>query len=302
MKRIFALALVLAAVIGLSFSAAYAGPGCGGAKDGKVADGRKTCGQGKSSCQGLGEFPTMTMKVGDKTIQCPVEAKQVADESGAKILFVVAGHEYTEEQKARSALACASEKYVENFVKVGCVVDGKVVYCCDKSDKAACEGKGEKAAWQGKGDKATCQDKGQKVAGKDGERSCHGEKGEKLAAKGGDGCCPSKKGEKVAGKGECDPSKCTKFVVLGREFTDYKAALAAREAALAEIHKVKMTYVVDGKEVDCSEKVCPNAKAAGKVEFVVGKDHMKCEDAARCTLAKAQYEAARATGEKLARL
>jgi len=90
--------------------------------------------------------------------------------------------------------------------------------------------------------------------------------------------------------------------VLGREFTDYQAARAAREAALAEIRRVKMTCVVNGVEVEDVEQVCPKAKAAGQVEFVVGKEHLKCADAARCALAKAQYEAARAAGEKLARL
>jgi hypothetical protein len=63
-----------------------------------------------------------------------------------------------------------------------------------------------------------------------------------------------------------------------------------------------MTYVVDGKEVDDCAKVCPKAKAAGKVQFVVGETRTSCEDTARYTLAKAQYEAAKGVGEKLAKL
>ncbi len=331
MKRMLAWTLAAATVAALNLSAAYAGPGCGGAKDARAAEGQKTCADAQASRPGLGEFPTMSWKVGAQSLSCPMAAKQAADESGAPIVFVVAGREFAEEQAARAALADAAEQYVRDFVTIGCVVDGKVVYCGDRGDSAAgaakdakCGGgtKGQKVAAKdgggccsaGKGEKVASQDgarsgggccsaaKGDKVASKGGDGCCGGAKGEKVASKGGDGCCSAGKGEKVAGRAECDPATCTRFVVLGREFTDYQAARAAREAALAEIRRVKMTCVVNGVEVEDVEQVCPKAKAAGQVEFVVGKDHLKCVDAARCALAKARYEAARAAGEKLARL
>ncbi len=102
-------------------------------------------------------------------------------------------------------------------------------------------------------------------------------------------------------KGTCDPSKCSKFFVLGREFTSREAAEEARDDARATVQKVKMTYVVDGVAVDSSSKVSPKAKAAGNVEFVVCDDKTKCEVTARGLLAKAQYEAARSVAAKLAK-
>ena len=84
----------------------------------------------------------------------------------------------------------------------------------------------------------------------------------------------------------------------GREFDKWEDAVKARDEAMSAVAKVKMTYLVDGKAVDCCSKVCPKAKEAGKVKFVVGEDNMDCEYKARVALAKAKYDAVRNSNNK----
>ena len=81
------------------------------------------------------------------------------------------------------------------------------------------------------------------------------------------------------------------YRVAGRNFKTYEEAAAARDKAIEAMKGVKMAYVVDGKKVDCSSKVCPTMKKAGKVKFVVDKTETNCELQARVSLAKAQMEA-----------
>jgi hypothetical protein len=61
---------------------------------------------------------------------------------------------------------------------------------------------------------------------------------------------------------------------------------------------VSLKYVVDGKEVGSSSDVCPLAKMAGKVQYMVNGEKTPCETTARISLAKAQYEAATKKTEK----
>lgn len=89
-----------------------------------------------------------------------------------------------------------------------------------------------------------------------------------------------------------------KFIVLARNFDSYDDAVKARAAAMDAMKVVKMTYVVEGKEVDCSSKVCPMAKKAGKVEYVIGETKTHCEVSARISMAKAQFDAAKKAGDQ----
>jgi len=202
----------------------------------------------------------------------------------------------------------------------------------EKGTMAKAEGctKGGEKATLAKAEGSTCHgDKGEKTSMVKAEGSCHGEKGEKttLASAKGDGCCKSgEKGEKASlasakgegccksgakatlAKGEddacCKTSKNTKFLVVGRMFDKYDDAVKARDAAVAAVKTVSVKYVVEGKEVDCASHVCPMAKAAGKVEYVINKDKTKCETQARYLSAKARYEAAShaADAKKMAKI
>ena len=119
-----------------------------------------------------------------------------------------------------------------------------------------------------------------------------------------DGCCKSKGAAKakLASAKSCCQGENVIYRVAGRDFKTWDDAMAARDAARSAIKTVAMTYVVDGKKVDCATKVCPTAKAAGKVKFVVGETTTSCELHARVELAKAQIDAARSamTSEKVA--
>ncbi len=129
MRKVSWFVLTLGLVCGLVTSTVFAGPGCGGQKADAKA-GKGCCASAKTSDSG--EFPTMVMRVGDKTLTCPMTAKKLAKDSGGKVMFVVAGKSYEDKAEAQGALASASEEYVQKFTKIGCFVDGKVVYCDDK--------------------------------------------------------------------------------------------------------------------------------------------------------------------------
>lgn len=279
MKRTMTFVLVLTLVCGLTVAVADAGgPGCAGkSKDGKIA---KTCDSSKRSCE-LGAFPAMVMKVGDKTYECPAEAGQAAAGHGEQITYWVCDQSFTDKNEAIVALAAASEKYVEKFTRIGYLKDGKVEFCADSAGGKNCPGKGM----------------GQKVA--HGGKTCGQTSGEKVAHDGE--TCRHDRDEKAV-KGRHNSSQQHKFYVLGREFKTWDEAVQARDEAVTAMKKTKMTYLVDGKEVDGCEKVCPKAKADGKVQFVVGETKTNCENYARCTLARCQYEVARSVGERLAKL
>lgn len=269
MKRVISTVVALGLGLGFGLSQAQAGPACCKSKA-KTAS--ASC---SAKAAGLGDFPTMLTRVGDETFQCPKAAEKAASEGDAKIVYVVAGEEFGSKDKALAALAVASEEYVRKFTSIACVVDGKVIYC-DAKAKGCSKGKGASALAGAESDAK--EDKG--------------------------GCPFSKKGKAALAKakgGDC--CKNARFLVVGRTFDKRADAEKARDAALASIKKVKMTYIVEGKEVDCSSKVCPMAKKAGKVEYVIGDEKTCCETTARVTLARMQYEAAKkAADEKLAKL
>jgi len=281
MRRGMTSLLAVMVVCGLTLSAVYAGgPGCSGNKNGKTATAGDTA---KSRCTS-GTFPTMTMKVGDKTYQCPMEADKAAKAAKAKIVYLVADQTYDNRDEATVALATASEQYTGHFVNIGFVQDdGKVVYQCDKSGAGCTK---TASAKDGKAGTGTCQHHQGTENKQDDAKTEHEGHGRHEG--------------RVVGA-NLDPSKYRKFVVVGREFDNYDAAVKARDEAVAAIKQVKMTYIVDGKEVDCASKVCEKAKADGKVEYRVGAEKTNCEYSARVALAKAQYEAAKTIADKLAK-
>lgn len=387
--RRFTTLLALAVACSLGISAAYAGPGCCASKSkkSKLAKASKSACSAKKSCDSKAEFPKLVRMVGDKTYECPYTAKKMAKDSDAKVIFAVAGETYECEKSAMSAYADASEKFVNRFMNIACVVDGKVMYCDDKAAgcssakakvakagaKGCCQSscaskaklaKGETKICPLSGKKITSDEDSAKLAKAGGKGSCASKaklakaegKGKtcpitgkliesdekkgcdkaKLAKAEGKGCCASKaklakaesKGKtcpitgkliksddkkscdkadakaaivKAYGKSKSNAASCCKadkFLVAGREFDKWEDAVKARDEAMSAVAKVKMTYLVDGKAVDCCSKVCPKAKEAGKVKFVVGEDNMDCEYKARVALAKAKYDAVKNSNNK----
>jgi len=309
MKRMVCGALAVAVVCCLN-TMALAGPGCCkdksaakgttvAAKDGccKSKDGAQvTMASMKEGCCSKSGMPTMAMKVGDKSYNCPMEAGKAAEASKSKIVYVVAGESYECKDKAEAALVAASEEFISKFTTIACVKDGEISYCNDKQ-MASCS-KTKTAA-------APCSKKGE------GEPAVQTTKVNMAAVSGNTepGTCNKTKGSAdmkdrpgtfvATGESSCSKDKGAKFMVAGRMFDTMEEAQKAREVVLAAIKPVSMKYVVDGKEVDCSSKVCPKAKADGKVTFVVKNEKMTCESSARMALVKAQYEAAMAAAEKV---
>ncbi len=286
MKRAWIMALAFVVVCGFGVTAAWAGPGCSGHKDAKTAS--------ASSCTSMGDFPKMAITVGDETFYCPMAAEKAAKAGKSKIVYAVAGEKFDTKDKAMEALACASECYVKKLTHVATIADGKVMFAVDKECAKSCGSKGATVAAKNSG----CSKSKETVAKASGSGSCKS-KGA-LAKAEGSACCKS--GALVMTQSEIDAAiknaKVVKYMVLGKTFDCPKEAAKARDEALAAIKLVSMKYVVDGKEVGSSSEVCPMAKMAGKVQYMVNGEKTPCETTARISLAKAQYEAATKKTEK----
>lgn len=332
MKRLMIGAFALALTVAFSADLVLAGPGCckskGDSKDVKVSS--------LTACS-MGDFPHLTMMVGEKEFDCPMAAEKAAEENGAKVRFAVAGEQFDCKDKAMATLADVSERYVNRYMNVAVVVDGKTIYAADdlsgccKAKTASAEGSGcsksksVALASAEEGKSGGCS-KSKTVALASDEKSESGCSKSKaaLASDKQSGCCKSKAAALAKAEGKSCASACkkesfacvskeefakaaktegAKFIVLARTFDSYCDATKARDAAMDAIKVVKMKYVVEGKEVDCSSKVCPMAKKAGKVEYVIGETKTNCEIMARISMAKAQFEAAKKAGDqKLAKI
>lgn len=281
MKRIAISVLALACMGAFAVSSLRAGGEC--CKSKAAAAKTASCDKDKAGCCGGKDgFPSMAIKVGDKTMSCPMEAEKVAKESSAKIVYIVGEEKFDCKEKAFAALADEAETYVDRYTRVACVINGNPILC--DSEGKSCSSK------EGK----TCSKDGAKVAAKDG--CCKaGEKAKVEGAKVAD----AKKTDAKA-EGECCMKKAgaeVKYMVLGKIYEKKADAEAARDEAMAAVKKISMKAYMDGKEVEC-DKVCPDAAKAGKVEFAVGGEKTHCQYHARIMTAKAKYEAAKSVLEK----
>lgn len=279
MRRGLLLIVAVAVVGSLGISSALAGPGCGNQKPGDMA---KMTASDEMMCI-PGTFPSMVMMVGDKTYDSLKDAEMAAKAQDGKVVYVVGKDKFEDMNKAAEALACAAECYVNRFVSIGCTVDGNIVYCCADTNSQR---------------QAVCPVTGKTVSQEKGRCGVN----DAAAKKDGMGACQKacfKDGKIVTADGKtCDPAKCAPFVVAGQTYKTWQEAEKAHKAAVKAAEHIKLTYLVDGQKVNDAEKVCPKAKAAGKVQFVVNKDNKPCDETscemnARFLMAKAQYESAR---------
>lgn len=308
MKRFVLVAVAFAAVCAFTTNLAWAGPGCCKSKQ----DSKDTKLSSLTACS-MGEFPHLTMMVGDKEFDCPAAADKAAEEKGAKVRFAVAGEQFDCKDKAMTALADVSERFVGRYTTIAAVVDGKTIYCaedmsgCCKSKTASAEGsscsKSKAALASAKSEGSSCSKSKAALASDKGEGSSCSKSKAALAKAEGKACASACKKESFACVSKDEFAKAiktdgAKFIVLARNFDSYDDAVKARAAAMDAMKVVKMTYVVEGKEVDCSSKVCPMAKKAGKVEYVIGETKTHCEVSARISMAKAQFDAAKKAGDQ----
>lgn len=308
MKRFVLVAVAFAAVCAFTTNLAWAGPGCCKSKQ----DSKDTKLSSLTACS-MGEFPHLTMMVGDKEFDCPMAADKAAEEKGVKVRFAVAGEQFDCKDKAMTALADVSERFVGRYTTIAAVVDGKTIYCaedmsgCCKSKTASAEGsscsKSKAALASAKSEGSSCSKSKAALASDKGEGSSCSKSKATLAKAEGKACASACKKESFACVSKDEFAKAiktdgAKFIVLARNFDSYDDAVKARAAAMDAMKVVKMTYVVEGKEVDCSSKVCPMAKKAGKVEYVIGETKTHCEVSARISMAKAQFDAAKKAGDQ----
>lgn len=254
------------------------------------------------------------------------EAKTAAAtcDKSAKVQMASATCDKSGEAKTASATCCKTGQAVKDSPACCKSGDAKTAAAtCDKSKAPATCTKGDTKTASAAG---SCQTKGDaKMVKADGDAKGEG-CGKGCVSKTGDGkdCCPSgaktvaatsgcgskAADAKMAGCCEmggeklviidakacaemCQNAKDKKFMVAGQSYDSWDAAVKARDELVGVVKQVKMSYLVDGKTVDCSSKICPEDMKAGKVKFVVADKQMECETMARVELAKAQYEAAK---------
>ncbi|MFQ5411264.1 MAG: hypothetical protein ACE5EC_03170 [Phycisphaerae bacterium] len=194
---------------------------------------------------------------------------------------------------AKDCCAATLDKFAKSLCEATCT-SGKKAGLVKADGKGTCSASRTKLT---KADGKACCKAGKKasLAKADGKSTCSASKAKLTKAK-GKACCKAGKKASLAkaddGKACCKTAKNVKFRVAGREFDKWEDAVKARDEVRAAVKLVKMSYLVDGKKVDCSSQICPKAKAAGKVKFVVADQETSCEITARIALAHAQFEAA----------
>lgn len=234
------------------------------------------------------KFTTIAATIDGKTYFVCDEGAAGCCKSGAKTASA-AGCCKGDKAKMASGSTCGSKSDVKSATAAGSchgkgeAKDAKVVRVKEKSAGSSCSAKGAQV---------------DKAEGKGCSKSCVSKTGD------GSDCCKKGEATKMAiidsktCTDMCKKAKETKFMVAGHSYATFDAASKARTEVLAAIGAVKMKYIVDGKEVGCSSQVCPKAKAAGHVKYVVGEKNMDCELMARVELAKAQYDAAKKVESK----
>jgi len=316
MRRVFSVVAALACICTLGISVTNAGgPGCSGEKTAAKGEGcTKTC-----SAAGDG-FPAMVMSVNGKNFDCCLAAAKAAKDSNTKVTYIVGDEKFDCKDKATVALADMSERYVGRYMTIACVADGKVMYCSDSAGCCSSKGAAMASAKSCSGEAASAKSgscpHAASAAKTDGDAKSDGstktvaageskasccKSGATAMAKAEGGCCKS--GQMMSSKDIeacCKNAKEVKYMVLGRTFSKRDEAERALKNAHDSIKAIKMAYIVDGKQVDNAADVCPMAKAAGKVVYLVNQQKINCEFEARIALARAQYDAAKNFAETLA--
>ncbi len=90
------------------------------------------------------KFTTVRYVVGDKCVECPQEAGELAKSGGATMKYCVAGTMFDSKDKADQAATQAQKSAQE--IQMTTLVDGKP-YTCEHSAATACEKSGKKAEY-----------------------------------------------------------------------------------------------------------------------------------------------------------
>ncbi len=88
--------------------------------EGSCCKGEGSCCKGEGSCpvsEAMTQLPKMTYKVGDESTCCSDSAEALAKKNEEEIIFVVADKEYADRTEAMTALADATEEYVDSFTR-----------------------------------------------------------------------------------------------------------------------------------------------------------------------------------------
>lgn len=230
-----------------------------------------TCSKTKASCDKAELAKSSTC---DKTVKTTL----VSAEDGDKPACCKAKLACCEEAKkaGKKGNCCAGEAKVASAAKSQCSKAKTAALVSADDKKSTCD-KAAKASLVKADEKAGC---------------CKSKTAALAKADDKAGCCKSKAAlAKANDKSGCCSSKNATYRVAGRNYDSWDKAVAAHESAIAAMSNVKMAYLVNGTKVDCASKVCPMAKKAGQVKFVVGETTTGCELHARVELAKAQIDA-----------
>jgi len=245
--------VVAAAVIAQT---SFAGPSCCKKKaDAATVAAKSSCSKTKTSCSSA------------TTVAAKSSCEKSCD-GFPQIQYMVAGVAYNTQPEAWAALADASEKYVERYTSIACVVDGKVKYCGEsscaskgaKTAKASCDSGADVKLAKADAPFGSTQTRARKVQRKTVQRACCGSKPAKLAKAESKSCSDSKNAEvKLASAKSERTCPLTGKVVT----VDAKGNSSCCKKPCGDEAKVK-TVAAESKSGCCKSKMAKLAKADGK--------------------------------------
>ncbi|MGD8453891.1 MAG: hypothetical protein PVJ57_18910 [Phycisphaerae bacterium] len=205
------------------------------------------------------EMPLITYRVGDKTTQCPKQAREMAGDDESKITYLVADKTYTDKAEADQAYEKVLEDHLATLTSVRYAV-GKECVSCPMTAKSMARKNHEKVEYQVGTFKFTSQDDATRVA-----------QGARKAADGVRLQCM--RDGKLQ---DCDPATCMKKVSADGKQATGNATCSKDES-----------------------KGCPaKCTGTGDCEWVIGDLHTKCQTTAQIALTRARILAALDVVEK----
>ena len=237
----------------------------------------------------------VSYKVGDEECHCPNQAKALAQQTGEKTLFVVAGEETCCPLASKLNLARAKYRAALQVVNTDAASAGKAK--CSK-----CKGCPIEAAMKDLpalayvvGGEATGCDKHAAKLAKEGDAAIqyavHMTFDCKQSATLALVTATEALVDQFATPATCEKSGST--TVAGKKLECSKSAARLAKEVRKAMETVQVSYVVDGEKCNCPNKAAALAEAKGAEKlFVVDGESTACEITSRLNLARAKYRAA----------
>jgi hypothetical protein len=281
---------LVVALVGVGLSASALAQ-CSGKAEGATAKGtcdksaKLAAGKDGATCaKNMAGVPKLTCKVGDKTVNCPMEAAKLAKANDETITYVVAGKEYTDRTEAAQAYTKELNRRLEQLTTVQYNVGDKAVNCPKAAEAMATES-GKPVQFRVASYTFANQTDAEQAA--TAAREAADNVSMKVMVDGKEvECEKGAKAGKCCAKGEGATAKCCDKD--GAKLTATAGKTCDKDSAKAQTVAAK-----DAKGDGCCKAKAGEATAqAGDREFVIGDMKTCCPDMAQIQFAMAKVQAA----------